>query len=294
MTLRTRSLALFAAGLLLVPAAALAAPRAAGKRPASTASSAPAASSAQDHPLARLLAEGKYADGLQWLRSFGKGTAEEDRYRGLFHHGLGQTDAALQYLLPAYRARTADDTVALAVAEASLWKKDAKTANAVVSQLEQRDAPEALRVRGLLLEQAGKLTEALALYERAIPMLPQPWGTMERKAQVLSWLKRFDEAAATYGKVAASAKASIELRRRCRVRIAELTAWKKDFDGALAQLARLLAEEPRLTDALLLRGQIMEWKGEFAEAKRAYSRVLALDAGHPEARLRLDKLLWVE
>jgi tetratricopeptide (TPR) repeat protein len=164
----------------------------------------------------------------------------------------------------------------------------------VVEQLAHGDAPEALRVRGMVFEQAGRLTEALALYERAIPQLPQPWGTIERKAQVLSWLKRFDESAAAYAKVVASAQASVELRRRCRVRIAELTAWKKDFAGALAQLDKLLSEEPRQTEALLLRGQILEWQGEFAEAKRAYSRVLAIDPGHATARLRLQKLLWVE
>ena len=287
-----RRIALFALGLglLSAPLAAQAAPRSAPKRPAETARGA----NDQVHPLALLLEQGKYAEGLQWLRSFGKGTAEENRYRGLFHHGLGQSDAALKHLVPAYRARPEDDVVALAVAEASLWKKDPKTASAVLEKLQQRDAPQAMRVRGLLLEQAGRLTEALALYERAIPALRQPWGTMERKAQVLSWLKRFDEASATYAKVAASSQASIELRRRCRVRMAELAAWKKDFDGALSQLARLLAEEPRLTDALLLRGQILEWKGQFGEAKRTYSRILAVDAEHREARLRLDKLLWVE
>jgi tetratricopeptide (TPR) repeat protein len=132
------------------------------------------------------------------------------------------------------------------------------------------------------------------LYERAIPQLPQPWGALERKAQVLSWLKRFDESAATYQKVVASKEASIELRRRCRVRLAELRAWQKDFDGALAQLAKLLEEEPRLVEALLLRGQILEWKGEFAGAKQTYSRILAIDSTQAEARLRLNKLLWVQ
>jgi predicted TPR repeat methyltransferase len=76
--------------------------------------------------------------------------------------------------------------------------------------------------------------------------------------------------------------------------MAEITAWQKDFTGALAQLDAVLAEEPRVVDALLLRGQILEWQGEFAEAKRAYSRVLAIDAEHRQARLRLSKLLWVQ
>jgi tetratricopeptide (TPR) repeat protein len=253
-----------------------------------------AADGVKSDPLAGFLQQGKYQEGLDWLKSFGHGSAAEERYRGLFLRGLGQADAALRVLLPIYRADPSDDEVGLAVAEASLWKKDFKTATSVTDHLKAKDAPEALRVRAMVLEQSGRLPEALALYERAIPQLPQPWGALERKAQVLSWLKRFDESAATYQKVVASKEASIELRRRCRVRLAELRAWQKDFDGALAQLAKLLDEEPRLVDALLLRGQIEEWKGEFAAAKQTYSRILAIDSTHAAARLRLDKLLWVK
>lgn len=253
-----------------------------------------ATAGANTEPLAKFLEQGKYAEGLEWLSSFGKGTAEEKRYRGLFHHGLEQADAALEHLVPVYRARPADDTVALALAEASLWKKDYKTAVAVVGQLRAPEAPEALRVRGMVYEQAGRLEEAVELYDRAIPRLSQPSAAMERKAQVLSWLKRFDEAIATYEKLAESKSASPELRRLSRVRMAEITAWKKDLDGALAQLDRLLSEEPREVEALLLKGQIQEWKGEFKAAKQTYSRILTIDAEHAQARLRLNKLLWVK
>src|SRR6185369_6462746 len=130
----------------------------------------------------------------------------------LFHHGLAEADPTLTALVPIYRAHPEDDQVALAVAEASLWKKDYKTAVTVVGQLRSPDAPEALRVRGMVFEQVGRLPEALALYDLAIPKLPLPYGTMERKAQVLSWLKRFDEAAAQYKQVIDSPKASLGLR----------------------------------------------------------------------------------
>jgi tetratricopeptide (TPR) repeat protein len=117
---------------------------------------------------------------------------------------------------------------------------------------------------------------------------------MERKAQVLSWVKRFDESATLYARIVSAKAASLGLRRRCRVRLAELSAWRKDLDGALAQLASILKEDPRLVDAMLLEGQILEWKGQYPEAKQVYSRVLAVDAGQAEARLRLNKLLWVK
>lgn len=218
----------------------------------------------------------------------------EQRERGLHHHGLVEPDAALENLLPVYRADRADDIVALAVAEASLWKKDSATALLVLGQLRAPDAPEALRVRGLMLEQTLRLEEAIEIYNRAIPRLDKPWGTLERKAQVLSWLKRFDEARSIYAVVAESRQASLGLRQRCRLRMAELSAWKEDLDGALAELRGLLESEPDLVDALLLAGQILEWQGEFSSAKQTYSRILGLDPQHAAARARLDRLLWVD
>jgi Flp pilus assembly protein TadD len=256
-----------------------------------SAAPAPAESTA---PLETFLQQQKYREGLDWLRRFGRDRPEEARYRGLYHHGLAEPDPTLSALVPFYRAHPDDDRVALAVAEASLWKKDYKTAVGVIGQLKAPDAPEALRVRGMVFEQVGRLPEALALYDQAIPRLALPYGTMERRAQVLSWLKRFDEAGAGYKQVIDSPRASPGLRQRCRVRLAELAAWRKDFSGALAQVKTLLTEDPRLTDALMLQGQIQEWQGDFAGAKRSYSRVLAIDAGAAEARLRLDKLLWVK
>lgn len=244
--------------------------------------------------LARFLEQRQFSEGLAWLTSFGDGSPAHLRFRGLFHHGLFQADAALKDLLPLYRANPSDDQVGLAVAEACLWKKDYKTATTVLGALKAPETPEALRVRALLYEQAGRLPEALHLYERAIPGLALPWGAMERKAQVLSWLKRFDEADAAYTAVIRSTQASLPQRQRCQVRRAELTAWKRDLDGALAQLADVLREAPRLTEALMLRGQVLEWQGKNADAKKAYSQVLTIDSNHAEARLRLNKLLWVQ
>jgi tetratricopeptide (TPR) repeat protein len=218
----------------------------------------------------------------------------EQRDRGLFHHAMAQPEATLAHLIPVYRADPADDTVALAVAEASLWKKDPATAQLVLGQLQAPDAPQALRVRGLMLEQSLRFAEALELYDRAIPQLDQPWGTLERKAQVLSWQKRFDASSATYAIVAGAHQASRELRQRCRLRLAEVRAWKKDFGGALAELGALLKDAPELVEAWLLTGQILEWQGELTRAKQAYSRVLTLDSQHVEARSRLDGLLWVD
>ena len=215
------------------------------------------------------------------------------RTTGFERFERGEYAGALQLLAAVYRARPEDDAVALAVAEASLRTRDLRTAEVVIAALRQPDAPKALRVRALLFEHAGRLPEAVALYERAIAGLPEPQLAIEARAKVLSWLERFDAAAAGYESLIADERVSTEQKRRVRVRLAELTAWRKDLDGALAQLAAVLAEQPGRADALLLQGQILEWQGRYAEAKRSYSTLLAADASHAEARLRLDKLLWV-
>lgn len=202
--------------------------------------------------------------------------------------------AAVAVSATAAAPKVASDAELLALAEASLRKREYDSAQAVIATLQAPDAPEALRVRGMLLELASKLDQALALYDRAIPQLDKPLLTMERKARVLSWLERFEDSAAVYREIVASPAADVALKQRSRARLAELTAWNKDFDGALAQLAALLAEDPTVPEALLVQGQVLEWQGRYPEAKRSYSSLLAVDPSHAEARLRLNNLLWVK
>jgi len=213
--------------------------------------------------------------------------------KGLMFYEKWQADSALHYLIPAYQASPTNVKIALAVAEASLWKKDFKTATTILSQLENPNTPEANRVRGILFEQANRLSEALAMYNKAIPKLNLPWGTMERKAKVLSWLKRYEESKKVYHKIIASDVASDELKIRCEIQVAQLTAWEKDLPGALKKLRNVLQKDPKNIEALMLQAQIQEWSGDFQEAKASYEKVLEIDSSHNTARLKLDKLQWV-
>lgn len=235
-----------------------------------------------------------YAEGLHWLENFGGELPSEARYRGLFHHGQGRADETVEALVPVYRAQPQDDRVALALAEASLWKKDLETARSVTKQLQDPEAPEALRVRGMALEQEGRLEAALALHDRAISKASSPWAALERRALVLSWLKRFNEARETYLRIIESEEAGEPLRVRSQLRLAEMRAWQKDYDAALRMLRELSKAHPNDVEVLLLQGRILEWAGRFREAKAVYSRILTRDSRNAEARLRLDELLWVE
>jgi len=51
---------------------------------------------------------------------------------GLVHHGLYQADSVLAVLAPLHRAGRIDDRAVLALAEAFLWKKDYRNAQALL------------------------------------------------------------------------------------------------------------------------------------------------------------------
>jgi tetratricopeptide (TPR) repeat protein len=216
------------------------------------------------------------------------------RRQGFQYYSEWNADSTLSYLLPIYWAHPEEDSVAIAVAEASLWKKDFRTATQVITHLRNSESPEALRVKGLLFEQAGRLNEALQLYDKAIPRLLKPWGTMERRAQVLAWLGRVPEAKAQVQKVLKAKEPSEGLRIRCLLDLALWTAWDKDLSGSILLIKQALALDGKSIEALLQLGQVYEWQGNFSQAKKTYGRVLNLNDRHAEARLRLDKLQWVE
>ena len=219
---------------------------------------------------------------------------ENSRREGFQYYAAWNADSTLFYLLPLYRAHPVEDSVAIAVAEASLWKKDFRTATQVITNLRHSESPEALRVKGLLFEQAGRLDEALQLYDKVIPRHPQPWGTMERRAQVLAWLGRVPEAKTQVQKVLVAKEPSKGLRIRCLLDLALWTAWEKDLPGSVKLLEQALALDGKSIEALLQLGQVYEWQGDFPQAKKTYGRVLNLNDRHAEARLRLDKLQWVK
>lgn len=229
------------------------------------------------------------------LLSWGWGdNRDTSRRQGFQYYSDWNADSTLFYLLPIYRAHPEEDSVAIAVAEASLWKKDFRTATQVITNLRNSEKPEALRVKGLLFEQAGRLDEALQLYDKAIPGLLKPWGTMERKAQVLAWLGRIPEAKAQAEKILKAKEPSKGLRIRCLLDLALWTAWEKDLSGSVLLINQALALDGKSIEALLQLGQVYEWQGDFSQAKKTYGRVLNINDRHAEARLRLDKLQWVK
>lgn len=224
-----------------------------------------------------------------------KGPARPDaRLLGLVHHALYQPDSVLRVLGPVFKEGKADDRVVFALAEAFLWKKDYRDAQAILDPFPRKDELGYLRVQATQMELVNRHAEALEIWDRVIARDPRPWGAMERKAILLSWMKRFDLSQELFAKVASSKAVSAPLRLRCLVRRAEVLAWNKDLDGSLKALQEILASHPDHVDALLLRGQVLEWLGRYPEAKATYTALLQKHPDHAAARLRLEKLGWVK
>ncbi len=220
--------------------------------------------------------------------------AIDNRTLGLRFYDRWQADSTLSLLLPIYKENPQDDSVALAVAEASLWKKDIHTTSSIIANLKNPLSGDALRIHGMLFLQAGRLAEALQMFDRAIPKLNKPWGAMEQRALALAWLKRFEEAIQQAQKVTASKEASIGIRVRTHIHLATWYSWQKQWDLSKQEIAKALQLDKSSVDAYLQLGQIQEWLGNYHEAKESYGKILSIQSNHAEARLRLNKLHWVK
>jgi tetratricopeptide (TPR) repeat protein len=138
------------------------------------------------------------------------------------------------------------------------------------------------------LRRAGRVTEAIAAYERLLeqrPALPDSWynlALMYRRA------RRFDDALAAYDSALSHGLSGPEEAHLNRGVIYADDLRRPDL--AERELAAALALNPRYLPALLNLGNLHEDRGRRAEAREAYERVLALEADHPLALARLAGL----
>ncbi len=223
--------------------------------------------------------------------------------KGLSYYGLYNPDSVVEYLGRAARSSSATDTVLICLAESRLWKKEFDEAHRLLARTDDKTLPGYKRVAALYLEMTGELAGAAALYDSLILVEKQPWNSLMRKAQVLSWMKRFDESIVIFSRVALSDSAPLPVRLSAVIRRAEVKAWQHQFPSAFHELDSLIhllarVKDPvsrdRIVEALQLKGQVLEWDGRFQEAKETYKDILLKDPGNKRAKLILEKLLWVK
>jgi len=241
----------------------------------------------------KLLRLEKHAAAIEAVKSCGDGI-RANRAKGLAYHDLYVPDSAVAFLKMAFQAGARDDAVLTSLGEAFLWKKDFRSAGEVLDLVKDKEGPASLKVIARKHEILGEFTEAVRLYDLAIDREQLPYGTMERKAIILSWMKKYDEAIAQFDAILKEKIVSRPLKIRCRIRKAEVLSWTGKFDEAVAGLDAVLALDKRNVDARLVKGKVLEWKGEYRPARKVYEEVLRLEPANDQAKLRLEKLAWVE
>lgn len=241
----------------------------------------------------RLILQGRYDASLEALRTCSI-EPRTQRARGMAFHGLFQPDSAIANLKGAFEGGLKDDGVLLPLSESFLWKKDFRNAALIMDGIKDKEGANYFKVVARKHEILGDLPLAVEFYDKAIALEKLPYGTMERKAIVLSWMKKFDESLALFDSIIKVKIVSKPLKVRCLVRQGEVLSWKSEFDPALAKLQKALALDKGNLDARFVKGRVLEWKGEYKPAKAVYEEVLALSPGHEQAKLKLEKLSWVE
>lgn len=232
-------------------------------------------------------------------------TPEKFRIKGICFYHMYNADSAITMFEKALAKMPGDEAVLLNGAEALLWKKEFKRAGMWLQNVADKRSSSYRRVFALRLEMVGNYAQALAMYDTVIAMEKKPWATMIHKGEVLSWMKKFDLAIDLFNNVSADTNAPRDQRMYALVRHAEVMAWQKQFSEALTEFDAIIAMEPkpsqapltirsRVLEAIRLKGTVLEWDGRYKEARDAYKNMLIIDPDNKQAKLLLEKLLWVK
>jgi len=186
------------------------------------------------------------------------------KLKGLVFHADYKADSAYHYLGIVHKSGDTSARYEVRYAEALVWMKKNSAAYDVLNAL--RLSPDNVLTLGLL----------------------------EHKAMLLSWMGKYREAESAYASIVSGRYTPAATQLRCRVHIAEVHSWEKNFPKALAELDEILSTNPGDEEASLVKGQILEWQAKYAEAKATYSRGLQLHPDSGKLRQRLENLGWVK
>jgi tetratricopeptide (TPR) repeat protein len=189
-----------------------------------------------------------------------------DWYKGYIYYGLCNADSAILYFQKIINDKKEDDRLKLSMSEAYLWKKDYANAKRMA------------------------LSITLGTYDRSYAYLQ----VLEVQAKDLKWTKHYSESRNLYKEIIDSKETPESQRVRAIVESAEIAAWQEHFDQALNELSSALNIAPRNEAALLLKGKILEWQGEYSKAKKIYIGIVESNSNAQEAKQRLEKLMWVK
>jgi tetratricopeptide (TPR) repeat protein len=244
--------------------------------------------------LNNLIKNDKFNEALSYLEKSDLSPLEYYRYKGVIYHGLYNPDSTVFYLDLAYRNNAQDDEVLIKFSQALLWKKNFKDASPILNQVKDKTSIDYQKVVANRYELLGEFDKSLELYNQVIQREELPYGSMEKKAILLSWMKKFNESIDLFDQIINTKIVSEPLRIRSLIKKAEVISWKKEFDQALNILDDVIKRDGKNSRARFVKAQIFEWQGKFKEAKNIYKDILLIEQDNVEAKWRLEKLMWVK
>lgn len=134
---------------------------------------------------------------------------------------------------------------------------------------------------GLRLKREQKLPEAEQQFAQWLEQNPQDLAGLMELATVQGWQDRHEDAAASWRRAVAVAPAAAEPR----IGLARVLYWSQKREEALTELDRVLANDPRNYDALLLRGDVLIAAGDRRGARDSYVRAQGLPPGNDDREL---------
>jgi len=134
--------------------------------------------------------------------------------------------------------------------------------------------------------QTGRLAEAVDSYARMTAMNPRYMRGHYLRGLLLQQLGRLEEAEAEQVRAAELAPEAAAVFRA----LAEVRARRKDFAGAADAYARMIALQPDNAEAHAGLGYMLALTGRPDEAARQWAEALRMDPGFPGLQERLDKL----
>jgi tetratricopeptide (TPR) repeat protein len=128
---------------------------------------------------------------------------------------------------------------------------------------------------------AGDTARAQTLYERVLAREPGNVRALVRSAQMLSWVKEYDEAVGRYDQALAADPGN----RFARLERAKVLSWSGLYDAAADGFRRILAESPDDREARLGLARSLSWGRRQSEARAEYEEVLKRAPGDLDALL---------
>lgn len=124
---------------------------------------------------------------------------------------------------------------------------------------------------GDLFAERGDFRQASAEYLSAFSLSPDfPSEERFRMARVLSWAGRLDEAIAELERILAENPGN----RAARIHLARCLSWKGRLGRAEREIHRVLAEHPDDREAILVKANLLRWRGDLRRAVAHYRQAL--------------------